>query len=284
MHFDRYGLPENFQIWGKLVWQSDSAVRINGNIFIKQVGAGTRINAARGLFTLVVTKNLQEKPPSWKWIIVKIAQYLLPWLRQAVWTTTWENIVCLNKMQFPLQNQRFARDNMSNYTHGKYLRNIQIWILPCASRGRLASEMSRNDLYIFFVSSHLKLIWQIICRFNAISSLKLLCCCWYTAVTKLSGKNLLNVATLINHVRGSTSQTMSETGPAQLQLSIYRCLIRPSPAPALGRPAHLDTLRCQDQTWCSDVSGPGQTQYFKIHQLQRSHDRHDHHQHPHSSS
>ena len=155
----RYCLPENFQIWGKLVWQSDSAVRINGNIFIKQVGAGTRINAARGLFTLVVTKNLQEKPPSWKWIIVKIAQYLLPWLRQAVWTTTWENIVCLNKMQFPLQNQRFARDNMSNYTHGKYLRNIQIWILPCASRGRLASEMSRNDLYIFFVSSHLKLIW-----------------------------------------------------------------------------------------------------------------------------
>ena len=145
MHCDRYCLPENFQIWGKLVWQSDSAVRINGNIFIKQVGAGTRINAARGLFTLVVTKNLQEKPPSWKWIIVKIAQYLLPWLRQAVWTTTWENIVCLNKMQFPLQNQRFARDNMSNYTHGKYLRNIQIWILPCASRGRLA----RKKVYLY---------------------------------------------------------------------------------------------------------------------------------------
>ena len=115
VNWKRYHWPEYFQIRGKLVWEPDSAVRINGNIFIKQVGAGTRINAARGLFTLVVAKNLQEKPPSGKWIIVKITRYLLPWLRQAVWTTTWENIVCLNKMQFPLQNQRFAREHVKLY-------------------------------------------------------------------------------------------------------------------------------------------------------------------------
>ena len=102
-------------------------------------------------------KPARKKKPSGKWIIVKITRCtFFPDCGKLSGQPPEKILFVWIKCSFRFKIRGLQGRHVKQVSHGKYLRNMQIWILPCASRGRLASEIRRNGLYIFFVSSHLK--------------------------------------------------------------------------------------------------------------------------------